>query len=224
MADQITLRARSGRTTGSRASRRLRREGQVPAIVYGKDVDAPINVAVNHHDLVAALSTEAGTNALITLDLGSDSVLTMPRIIERHPFRNEIRHVDFVTVSLTEKVSAEVHVHFEGEPVGVREGGVPSYARTTVYVEALPAEIPTSIALDISDLDIGDNLRVEDLPTIEGVEYLDEPEAVIVSVTVPRALVEEEPEEELEGEEALEGEAEEGEGEAEEAEGESAPE
>jgi large subunit ribosomal protein L25 len=223
MADQITLRAQSGRTTGSRASRRLRREGQVPAIVYGRDVDDPINVAVNHHDLMVALSTEAGTNALITLDLGSDTVLTMPRVVERHPFRNEIRHVDFVTVSLTERVSAEVHVHFEGEPVGVREGGVPSYARTTVYVEALPAEIPTSISLDISDLDIGDNLRVEDLPAIEGVEYLDEPEAVIVSVTVPRALVEEEAEaEEAEGEELLEGE-EEGE-EAEEAEGESAAE
>lgn len=215
MADQITLRAQTGRQPGSRASRRLRNEGSVPAIVYGKDVDAPIPVAVDHHDLAVALSTEAGTNALISLDIDGTSVLTLPRVVEKHPFRNQIRHVDFVTVSLTETVTADVHIEFLGEPAGLLEGGVPSYPRTSVSLEALVTEIPTSIPLDISSMEIGDVLRIADLPEMSGVTYLDEPEAVIVSVTVPRPEVEEEEEvpaegEELEGEE-LEGEETEGE-------------
>lgn len=210
MSDQITLRAETGRATGSRESRRLRRAGSVPAIVYGKDRE-PLPIAVNRRELRAALTTEAGTNALINLDTGSDTILTPPRVVETHPFRTEIRHVDFVTVSLTDRVQAEIPVHFVGEPVGVRSGGVLSTPRTTVQIEAPVVSIPTGVDLDISELEIGDALRVGDLPPIEGVLYLEDPEYTVVSVTVPAAEVEEPVEEELEGVEGEEGEeAEEG--------------
>ena len=123
MSSQVTLRAETGRATGSRESRRLRRTGQVPAVVYGKKTD-PINVAVDAHDLHMALHTEAGANALINLDIeGQDTVLTMARVIERHPFRNEYRHIDFVTVSLDETVHAEVVIHFTGTPIGAAFAG-----------------------------------------------------------------------------------------------------
>lgn len=212
MADQITLSAATGRTTGSRESRRIRRAGEVPAIVYGRDLD-PVAVTVNHHDLVAALNTDAGRNVLINLEFDGSSVLTMAREIERHPFRNLIRHVDFVTVSLLEKTTVNVAIHIEGEAIGVREGGILSTAKASVEIEALPTDIPSSITLDISALDVGDVLRVEDLPVIDGVEYLDEPEEVVVSVVVPAAEEEPEVEEEelLEGEEGEEAEGEEGE-------------
>jgi len=197
---EVTLRAETGRATGSRESRRLRKTGRVPAIVYGKSTD-PITVAVDAHDLHMALHTEAGSNALINLDIeGQDVVLTMARVIERHPFRNEYRHVDFVTVSLDETIHAEVVIHFEGTPLGVIEGGVFSPSKTHVVVETLATSIPSGIELDISAVEVGGALRIADLPRIDGVLYIEDPETVLMSVTAPAVEIEEEPEE-LEGEE-----------------------
>jgi len=209
-SQQITLRAESGRSTGSRASRRLRREGHVPAIVYGKNTD-PLAIVVDHRELRAALTTEAGLNALISLEVGTDKILTLPRVVETHPFRREIRHVDFVTVALTDTVAAEIPVHFVGDAVGIEAGGVLSTARTVVQIEALVTNIPSFVELDISALEIGDALRISDLPAIEGVIYTEDPADTVVSITVPAAL-EAETDEEAEGEgvEGEEGEAAEG--------------
>ncbi|HVR33611.1 MAG TPA: 50S ribosomal protein L25 [Acidimicrobiia bacterium] len=202
-SEQITLRAETGRSTGSRASRRLRREGHVPAVVYGKGAD-PLSIAVDHRELRAALTTEAGLNALISLEVGKDKILTLPRVVETHPFRREIRHVDFVTVSLTDTVHTEIPVHFVGESVGIEAGGVLSTARNVVQIEALVTNIPSFVELDISSLEIGDALRISDLPEIDGVVYLEEPEYTVVSITVPAAEVEPEEveDEDAEGEEA----------------------
>lgn len=219
---QVSLRAQAGRTPGSRESRRIRRQGLVPAVVYGLDVD-PVPVSVDAHDLHMALHTEAGSNAIISLEIeDGDTLTTMARVIDRHPFRNEYQHIDFVTIDLSKKVTAEVTISFAGTPAGVREGGVFSPRRTTVQIEVLPTEIPGSIELDVSEVEIGGSLRVEDMPELEGITYLEDPEAVVMSVTAPAAEIVEEPEEiegeELEeGEEGAEGEAEEAaEGEAEE--------
>ena len=123
MAD-VTLRAETGRQPGSRESRRIRRAGNVPAVVYGRGMD-PISVTVDAHDLDVALHTEAGHNVLLTLELDSgESVLTLPKQVEKHPYRNLYRHVDFLRIDVREKVTVEVPIHFEGEPAGVREGGV----------------------------------------------------------------------------------------------------
>jgi large subunit ribosomal protein L25 len=132
----------------------------------------------------------------------------MARVVDKHPFRNEYRHVDFVAISLDEKLSFEIPIHFEGTPIGVVEGGVFSPRRTTVEVLTLASTIPDFVELDVSGVQLGDSLRIEDLPQLEGVEYPDDPEAVIMSVTVPAAEIEEEPEEVelLEGEEVPEGE------------------
>ncbi len=203
---EVTLRAETGRTRGSRASRRLRTLGKVPAVVYGRDMD-PVAIAVDRGDLYGALHTEAGLNALIQLEIeDGEAPLTMAKVVDRHPVRGDIVHVDFVKISLTEKTRVEVSIDFQGEPVGVREGGILETISPTVAVEALPTEIPSSIPLDVSDLAIGDTLRVSDLPPIEGVDYVDDPEEPIVTVGLPAAEIEEEVEEELleEGEEELE--------------------
>lgn len=206
---RVSLRAQAGRKPGSRESRRVRRQGLVPAVVYGVDVD-PIPLAVDSHDLHMALHTESGSNAIISLEIdGGDTFTTMARVIDRHPFRNEYRHVDFVKVDLTQKVNAEVALHFEGTPVGVTEGGVFSPRRTHVLIEVLPTEIPSFIELDVSRVEIGGSLRIVDLPELEGVVYLEESDGVVMSVTTPAAEIEEpvvEGEELLEGEELAEGE------------------
>jgi large subunit ribosomal protein L25 len=211
---EVSLRAEAGRVAGSREARRIRRTGRVPAVVYGKGIE-PVSVSVNAHDLRIALHTEAGANALINLEIdGANPILTMARTIDRHPFRNQYNHIDFVTISLDETVTAEVAIDFQGSPIGVLEGGVFSPQRTHVEVETLVTTIPSSIPLDISEVEIGGSLRIADLPVIEGVVYTEDPGGVVMSVTTPAAEIEEpEPEEEelelAEGEEAVEGEADE---------------
>lgn len=204
---ELTLRAETGRPMGSRPARRLRREGMVPATVYGRDRE-PVSVAVNARELYSVLHTEAGVNALITLDIGDDdSVLTMAKEIQRHPYRSEYNHVDFLAISLTERVTADVSITFKGEPVGVRlNGGIIETLRNSITIEALPQEIPSAISLDIDELDIGDTLKISDLPDLEGVDYLDDPDSPVVTVVIPAAVVaEEEVEEGLEeGEEGEE--------------------
>jgi large subunit ribosomal protein L25 len=214
---EVTLRAETGRSQGSRPSRRLRRTGRVPAVVYGKDIETQA-IAVDSRELYGVLRTEAGLNALINLEIeGGGNQLTMAKVVERHPVRGEIIHVDFVTISLTEKTRADVLLDLQGDPVGVREGGIVETINNSVLVEALPTEIPTSIVIDVSELNVGDTLRISDLPAIEGVEYLDDVDEPLITVVLPAAEIAEEEEEELEeGAELEEGEEpDEGEGAAE---------
>lgn len=195
---QVTLRADSGRPLGTRPSRRVRATGKVPAVVYGKGSD-PRHVAVDHHDLSVAFHSAAGLNVLINLEIdGEEGVPTLVKDIDRHPFRNQIRHVDFIRVSLTEKVRAEVSLHFVGSPIGVREGGILSPIRNSIEIEALPAEIPPAIEVDVSLLAVNDDLRVSDLTPIEGVTIMEDPDEMIVTVAVPVAEVEEPVEVEVE--------------------------
>lgn len=207
--DQVTLRADVRTESGSRPAKRLRRQGLVPAVVYGRGTD-PISVIVSARDLYGALRTEAGANALINLEVeGGDNVLTVAREIQRHPVRGEIAHLDFIKVSLDEAIQADVGIELTGEPIGVREeGGVVETIEVSVVIEALPTEIPSSIRLDISEMNVGDTLTIGDLPTIDGVTYVDDEDRPLVSVLVPR--VAEEPEVE-EGLEEIEGELAEGE-------------
>ena len=121
--------------------------------------------------------------------------------------------IDFVKVDLTQMVQTEVAIHFEGEAVGVEEGGVFSPAKTHVLIEVLPTAIPSHIELDISEVELGGSLRVADLPALEGVTYMDDPDSVIMSITHPAAEIVEEPAEGEEGEEAEVAEGEEAAGE-----------
>jgi large subunit ribosomal protein L25 len=175
----------------------------VPAVVYGLGTE-PMHVAVNHHDLMVAFHGEGGTHALINLEIdGATSVPTLIKAIDRHPFRNQIRHVDFLQVSLLETVETEVTLHFTGTPAGLKEGGILTPARNTIRIEALPTQIPGSVDLDVSALQINDTLRVSDLLPIEGVVFLDDPDALLVMVSPPTIEAVPEPTEE-EGEEGEE--------------------
>ena len=192
----------------------MRRSGRIPANIYGRGMDATA-VSVDGKELYAALNTEAGFNALIAVSVeGGDELLTVAREVQRHPVRGEISHLDFIRVVLDEAIQADVSLDFVGIPIGVhQEGGFVEAIATTVSISALPLSIPTSIEYDISHLSIGDTAKIEDLPVMDGVEYLDEPDFPIVGVVAPR--VEEEPEpledELLEGEEGEAVEGEEGE-------------
>jgi len=215
--EQVTLRARPRVAFGTRPSRRLRRDGLVPATVYGRDTDT-ISISVNGRELYAALHTEAGRNALINLEIdGGADVLAVAREVQRHPVRGDVIHLDLIQISLDESIEAEVGVEYVGTPIGVREdGGFVEAIATTVRIEALPTAIPSAIVVDIADLYSGDTLKVSDLPVIEGVTYTDDEDRPLVTVLLPRA--EEEPSAELlldeEGQPIEAGTEEEAEGEA----------
>lgn len=189
---EVVVSAESRTQAGSRAARRMRRQGQVPAVLYGRNQET-VALAVAERELNAALHTEAGFNAIISLELEGNRQPTLAREIQRHPVRRDIVHLDFIRISLSEAVEAEVAIETAGVPVGVREsGGIIEHLRTEVLVTALPTNIPNQINVDIGALDIGDVLRVRDLPELPGVAYLDDPATGLVAVIIPRAVVVEE--------------------------------
>lgn len=199
MADQVTLAVEPRTGRGKGEARRLRRAGRVPAIAYGAGLDATA-VSVNGLELYHALRTDAGFNALIRLEMDGDVHLTLARELQRHPVRREIMHVDFVAVDREVKVTVDVPLHLEGEAPGSNEGGVVDQVRFSASVEVLPLEVPDELTLDISDMQVGDVKRLEDVPLPTGVELLDDPDRTVVSVYVPTVEV---PEDEVDEDEAL---------------------
>lgn len=198
MATEVTLTAtdRKDDAHGSAACRRLRRQGRVPAVMYGGGSEAR-SLAVDAKALRRALSTEAGMNALITLDLDGDSTqLTMAREVSYHPIRDEVAHLDFIVVSREDRVHAEVPLVLTGEAWGVREeGGVLQQQLNTITVEAPVVNVPRSIELDITELALGHSLHATDVTAPAGVDVLNDPETVVVSVvqtSVSKMLEEEE--------------------------------
>jgi large subunit ribosomal protein L25 len=203
----ITLATEKRTELGSRPSGRLRRQGKVPAVVYGLDTDS-VSITVPARELQHILAGESGANTLISLEVDGESVLTLARQIHRHPTRGELVHVDFIRISRDIAVSAEIPVHLLGEPTGVRDGGLLEQLLFNLTVEAMPGNIPVSIEMDVTALAIGDQLRVEDLPLPVGVVTHAESDFVIAQVAAPRIATEAE-----EGEEGELGEGEAGEGE-----------
>src|SRR5947209_16787138 len=215
---EITLPAHSGRTTGTRPSKRLRGEGKVPATVYGLGGDS-VSVSVDWRELRHALTTDAGMNALINLEIdGHATELTIVKEMQRHPIKRNVLHIDFLRVSRDVAIEVEVPIVLEGEAEQVtREGGLVEQALFHLTVRAKPGSIPNELTLDISGLTIGESLRVSDLSLPSGVETdVDAEEAVVIG-QAPQAVELPEDLEAAEGEEgvAAEGEgAPEGEGEA----------
>ena len=165
----ITLTASIGRIAGSRSSTRLRTDGLVPAGVYGLGRDA-IAVSVPWPDLRRALTTEAGLNALITLDVDGQKDLAIIKDLQRHPVRRNVLHIDFLRVDPDAPVAVEVPLILVGEAklVEARKGIVDQPLKT-LTVKAKPADIPSQIEIDITNLDIGVAITVETLTMPAGV-------------------------------------------------------
>ena len=206
--DRATLKVSNRDTFGSRATRRLRREGLVPGVVYGQGGEArPFQVSARD---LRILLTEGHT----LLDLEVDGSKAVPVVIkeqQHHPVRGDVLHFDCLEVRLDEAIEAEVAVELEGadQAPGVREGGVLEHVTREVTVEALPAEIPERITVDVSDMDINDTINLASVAVPSGVKLMadDLEEITIATLSPPR--VEEEPEPEVEEEAELVGEGEE---------------
>ena len=203
---------------GSRAVRRLRREGYVPGVVYGGGNGDSTAFKVGARDLRTAL---LGGSAVLDLSIsGGQELPVIVKDQQHHPVRDEIVHLDLLQVRLDEKIQSTVAVELEGaeESPGAKEGGVVEHVTREVNIEALPTDIPERITVDVSRLEAAATMHLSELTAPQGVVFLDDPEeTIIATVTVPTEIVEPEIEEETElvgeegevpeGEEAPEGEA-----------------
>ena len=177
---EITLTAETGRALGSRPAGRLRAAGKIPAVVYGHGIE-PIPIAVDARELRHALNTPAGVNALLALKVDGADHLTMARALQRHPVRHTVVHVDFQVVRRDEVVTADVPVVMVGDARLVHQAdGVVSQELFTLAVQATPGNIPESVEVDISGLDVGDTIRVGDVKLPPRVATEVDPEEPVV--------------------------------------------
>ncbi|MDP9453011.1 MAG: 50S ribosomal protein L25 [Actinomycetota bacterium] len=206
---EVALRAEVGRSLGSRGSRRLRAEGKIPAVVYGHGIE-PVAVAVQRRDLRAALTTEAGMNALIDLEVDGRQHLTIVRDLQRDPIRNRVTHVDFILVNRDEVMTVEVPVEVTGSAEEVRrESGTVDQVMFSLTVSATPGNIPNEFVVDVTGMAVGDTVRVGDLRMPSGVTTEVDPEEPVVVAQISRTTLEAE---ELDAEAAAGAEAGGGEG------------
>jgi len=204
---EVKLVAELGRTTGSSASRRLRHDGRVPAVLYGHGMD-PLSVSVVARDLRTALTVH-GLNQVLTLDVGGSDHLVLARQLQRHPLRHTVAHVDFQVVRRDEVVTAEVPVVLVGTAVSVeRERGVLEHTLSSLSIRSTPEQIPQEITVDVSDLEVGGFVRVRDLVLPPGVTTdidPDEPVVIAAASTVAAQVAAEEAAEAAEGLQAVGG-------------------
>jgi large subunit ribosomal protein L25 len=186
---ELVLTADPTRTTGTRPSRRLRREGRIPAVVYGMGSD-PVSIAVDWRELRACLKTDAGVNAVIHLDIDGARHLSIVKDIQRHPVRRDVIHVDFLRVDPTAQVSVEVPVLIEGNAKKIAAlQGIVDQQMFTMTVSSRPDQIPNEIVIDVDDLDIGDVITVGDVPLPAGVTAISDAGATVVQGSATRSTI-----------------------------------
>ena len=213
----IELNAETRQTAGNGPARQLRRDGKLPGVLYGPDTE-PAMIAINAHDFQLALKS-GSVNALFNLNVQGDSKpkrRVMIKELQKHPVSQNPLHVDFYEIAMDRKINVNVPVVTVGKSVGVEEGGLLQVVRREIEVYCLPDQIPESFEVDISSLEIGESIHVEEISLPDGVEISTEANFTVITVLSPK--VEEEVVEEEELEEGLEEES----AESEESEGEEA--
>jgi large subunit ribosomal protein L25 len=190
---RLTVRRKGG--SGKGYNNRLRAQGLIPAIFYGHG-EENIPLEVKRREFMKALSTEAGENVIIDLEIldGKKREVKTAILKEKqvHPIRREVLHADFYHISLKEKLTTAVPINLVGEAPGVKMGGILEHFLWEVEIRSLPTKIPDHITADISSLEIGESLRIGDLEEVEGIEILGDPDQIVLTIAPPKVEKEEE--------------------------------
>jgi large subunit ribosomal protein L25 len=205
---QSTLNVLKRKRMGKSGAREIRKEGNIPAVLYGKGTDT-ISLVINPSELKEALSTAAGENTLLEICVkdGEEDIkkLSLLREIQYDFLTSKPIHLDFQALDMNQKITVSVPVQIEGKSIGVKEGGILEEILREISVECLPIDIPNSFNVDVSELEVGHSIHVNILEIKEGISILHEPEDTIVTVLAPKVEVVEIEEVEEEGAEAAEG-------------------
>ena len=208
--EEIVLAADTGRNSGTRSSKRLRTTGSIPGVLYGLSDDS-IPLSVKWPELRLALTTEAGVNAVIQLEVDGQRHMSIVKDIQRHPVRRDVIHVDFLRIDPNQKVTVDVPLVMVGDALQVTQAnGMVDQNLFSLTVDAPPASIPNELEVDISALTVGDSVRVSDIGLPEGVTTDADPEETVAVGMITRSTLEAIAAEEAaaaEGEEGEEGEA-----------------
>ncbi len=218
MPEEIFITAKPRDKTGRGETRRLRNSGFIPAIIYGKGLDT-VHLTLSERELSKTLSKVAGESVLMNLKVGASSKPVIIKELQQDPVTNQILHVDFQVILLTEKLKIKVPINIKGEAPGVKAGGILDHSLREIEVECLPRDIPEKIEVNISNLEIGDAIHIKELIFSPGVVPVDDKEISILSIVPPKVEeVEVLPEEEVTEPEVIGREKKEGEGKEEEVE------
>ena len=186
-----SLSAETRTETGKGVARKLRAAGRVPGVVYGHSRE-PQALSLNARELEKLLGSIAAGSTVVELTLGNATTNTLIREVQRHPFKKQILHVDFMELVAGEKVIVDIPLVFVGVPEGVRTGGgLLEQMMHSIEVNVDPSSIPNHVDVDVSQLVMGHSLHVRDLKLPEGVEVLTDEDATVCAVIAPRAVVEE---------------------------------
>ena len=187
---EIVLTADTTRKTGTRSSRRLRRDQRVPAVVYGLSQD-PVSIDVAWVDLREALTTDAGVNAVIHLEIGGEKQMSIVKDVQRHPVRRDVTHIDFLRIDPNRDVTVDVPLVMIGEAKEVTDAdGMVDQNLFSLSVNAAPDSIPNELEVDISSLTIGDSLRVADIVLPAGVTTDVDPDETVAVGMITRSTLE----------------------------------
>src|SRR5688500_1451053 len=194
MAIEISARKREAQGTG--ASRRLRHQGMVPAILYGGDKE-PVNLVLDHQALILNLRNERFHASILTLDLAGAKEQVLLRSVNMHPFKLQVQHVDFQRVSKDKKIHMKVPLHFanaEKSPGVKEQGGVVSHVLNELDIVCFPDDLPEFIEVDLSNLAVGNSIHARELALPKGVELAlkKDENPVVATVVVPQLITEEE--------------------------------
>ena len=194
--EKVELNTRVREEFGKAAVGRLRRDGLIPAVVY-RHGEKPTAVKLLKKDFLKALHTKAGENVIISLKIAKVTDTDKPRTtsktvlikeIQEHPVSDDIIHIDFNEISLTEKIEVKVPIAEKGEAIGVkRDEGILEHILWEVEVECLPTQIPEKLEVDVSNLEIGGDIFIRDIAVPEGVKILEDSESIVFSVKAPKA-------------------------------------
>lgn len=180
----ITLKANKRDNLSRSVTKQLRSEGFIPAVVYGKNQD-PVTVSIDKIDLLKTIRNE-GRNAIISLDVENEQKIdVMVQDYQKETIKDDIIHVDFFAVDMSEEMDVAVPVRLDGEATGVKEGGVLQQPLFELQVRAKPADIPEEIPVDVSNLNIGDSISVADIEKTGNYEILDDPETTVAVILAP---------------------------------------
>lgn len=183
----VKLKAQTRNEKEHSALKKIRESGHVPGVVYGKEKESK-SVSVESIELIKTVRDE-GRNAIITLDIENDSsVDVMLHDYQMNPIKDELVHVDFYIVNMSEEMDVEVPLHLEGEAQGSKDGGVLQQPLYELQVRAKPGDIPEEISVDISKLEVGDSISIADLPEGKNYEFLDDADTTIATVVPPDTL------------------------------------
>ena len=205
MNEQITVAARPRDERGKNAARRLRRDGQIPAVIYGGG-DPTVAISLDPVEIRKILHSHSGHNTLFTLAVeGGASCRAMLRDWTRDPVKENLLHVDLIRIGAKTRLKVKVPIHPKGDPKGVKlEGGIFSFILREVEVECLPEDIPEEFQVDISDLMVGDGVHARDLPLGDNVKLETDPGRILFHVVAPRVEEEKPAEEEAAADAAAE--------------------